>query len=150
MSNRRVCQGSSRDLLKSYSELVEIADGIRTSAYQIVSANANVIKDLPSVINSLTEKEVDDKEIDRVVSIARTIGRDTDAYVQELKGIDDAFLPLKDKGVTRPRVAARNYTPMLTLSTRYHDVTARMTETTSELVNDFTDLCLELGMTEES
>lgn len=149
MSNRNIGSGSSKDLIESYSELVEITDGMRSSAYEIVLANAKVIEGLPGIINQLNESNVDKEDIDKVVSVAKTIAKDTDGFMKELDGVDGKFLDIKSKGSKSTKVANNNYTNVLAISTRYHDITDRLSTTTTELVNDFTDMCIDLGILNE-
>lgn len=156
-STKKPSVSKKKDTLNSYSELVEITEGMRGSAHQMIAANAKVIVDLPEILNDMKEKDVKEKEVEKVLAVARTIAKDTDAFSNELKEIDDKFTDIKKKGTSSIRVAAKHYTDVLALSTRYYDINTRLTETTSELVDDFTDLCLkatgqssEDGSTEET
>ncbi len=149
MSKRNVGNGSKQDLIDSYSELVDITDGMRSSAYEIVVANAKVVEGLPSILEQLDSKEIKKEDVDKVISVAKTIAKDTDGFMKELSGIDEKFLDIKSKGKRSTKVAAKNYTNVLTISTRYHDVTDRLSTTTNELVNDFTDMCIDLGILTE-
>lgn len=151
MTKRKIGDGSKDDLISSYNELVEITNGIREAAYGIAASNVNVIKELPSIINKLDEKNVDKEEIDKVINIAKTIGRDTDKYMSELKDIDDTYVGVKDKPVTSAKKANKNYVPVLAVGSRYQDITSRMAETTDCLVNDFSVICEDLlGLNEET
>lgn len=156
-STKKPVVSKKKDTLNSYSELVEITEGMRDSAHQIIAANAKVIVELPGILNDMKEKDVKDKEVEQVLAVARTIAKDTDSFSNELKEIDEKFTDIKKKGTSNIRVAVKHYTSVLALSTRYCDINTRLTETTSELVDDFTDLCLEVtgqssedGSTEET
>ena len=149
MSKRNVGSGSKDDLISSYSELVEITDGMRSSAYEIIVANAKVVKELPNILGQLEENKTDKENVDKLVSVAKTIAKDTDSFIKELNLVDDRFTSIKAKGVKSAKVASKNYTNVLTISTKYHDITERLSTTTSELVNDFTDMCIDFGIVNE-
>lgn len=130
--------------MDSYSELVEITSGMRDSAYQIVATNVATIKELPSMLDKMDKAEAPKEKVETVINIAKTIGKDADTYIQELDEVDQKFLDIKSKGVKRPKVAAKNYATVLGLSTRYHDISSRIAETTAELTNDMTDIYIEV------
>lgn len=148
-SSKKPGTSKKKEMLDSYSELVEITDGMRGSAYQMIAANAKVIKDLPEILDDMKEKDVSDKEVEKVLAVARTIAKDTDSFSNELNDVDGKFVDIQSRGTRSIRVAAKNYSSVLAISTRYHDITTRLTETTSNLVNDFTDLCLKVTGAEE-
>lgn len=136
-------KSKNREMLDSYGDLVEITDGMRGAAYEMIAANAKVIQDLPTILEDFKTHEVPKKDVDQVLAVARTIATDTDGYSNELKEVDDKFVDIQSKGTKSVRVAAKNYTNVLALSTRYYDITTRLTETTNTLVDDFTDLCMQ-------
>lgn len=151
MTKRNIGDGSKDDLISSYNELVEITNGIRESAYGIIASNAGVIKELPSIINKLDEKNVDKEDVDKVISIAKTIASDTDKYMDELKDIDNTYVGVNDKPVKSAKKANKNYVPVLAVGSRYQDITSRISETTGSLVGDFSILCEDLlGLNEET
>lgn len=149
-SNKKPVKSKKKELLDSYSELVEITGGMRESAYQIIASNAKVIQGLPVVLDDMKHKNTGSSEVKKVLAVARTIAKDTDSFTRELKEIDGKFVDIKSKGVKDFKVATKNYTNVLALSTRYMDITTRLTETTGSLVDDFTDLCLSNNETVNS
>lgn len=141
---RKKVPSKNKEKLNSYSELLEITEGIRGSAYEMVATNANVIRELPTIINTMKDKDADEKDIKQTLSIARTIAKDTDSFIDELKEADEKLHSIKEKGKRSIRVASKNYTSVLVLSTRYQDIATRMIETTDVLNNDLTDIYLKV------
>lgn len=150
MSNKlHVGSGSKEDLLESYTEILEITDGMRNSAYEIIVANAKVVEGLPSVLNQLESNKTSKEDVNKVISVAKTIAKDTDSFMKELGVVDDKFLDIKNSGKRSAKVASKNYANVLSISTRYHDIIDRLSTTTGDLVNDFTDMCIEFGIADE-
>lgn len=140
----------STDIVENFKEALEITGGLRESAYQQLAPIIEAVKTLPEILGELDTKGVDKKDIDRVLNVASTLGKDADVFSKEMKTIDDKFLPIQSRKNVKVKHAVNDYTRLLTLSTQYHDVGSRFMENTERLLSDYTDLCEDLLHLEKS
>lgn len=134
----------SNDIVENFKEALDITSGLRSSAYQQMAPIIETVRTLPDILKELDDKGVDSKDVDRVLNIATTLGRDADAFKSEMSVIDSKFLPIQSRVVTKPKHAVKDYTRLLTLSTQYHDVGTRFMDNTDRVLSDYTDLCEDL------
>lgn len=133
------------NLEESFSEIKEIVDGMRGSAWGVVATIATTIKEAPSILSTLDESKVTADEMSGVTSLLTTIAKDGDRFTKELDTLDAKFSELsKDTGKASKKNLARNYTRMLSLSTQYHDVSTRLATSTETLIGDYTDTVMDL------
>lgn len=134
----------NNDIVENFKEALEITGGLRESAYQQIAPVIETVRTLPDILKQLDERGIDSKDVDRVLNIAATLGRDADTFKNEMSTIDAKFLPIQSRVITKPKHAVKDYTRLLTLSTQYHDVGSRFMDNTDRVLSDYTDLCEDL------
>lgn len=135
---------NGKDIVDNFKEVLEITKGLRESAYSQLAPVIHAIKTLPEILDELDRKNTASKDIDKVVSLASTLGKDADDFKNEMLEIDGKFNNIDTDKNIKVKRAIRDYTKLLTLSTQYHDVGSRFMGNTERVLSDYTDICEDL------
>ena len=134
----------SKEIVDNFKEALEITGGLRESAYAQLAPVIHAVKTLPTMLEELDKKSTAPEEIEKVLNLASTLGKDADLFSSEMNQIDAKFMPIKSNEHIKVKQAVRDYTRLLTLSSQYHDVGTRFMSNTDRVLNDYTDICEKL------
>lgn len=140
----------NKEIVDNFKEALEITSGLRESAYAQLAPVIHAVKTLPTILEELDKKNVSPENIEKVLNLASTLGKDADTFKSEMDEVDTKFLPIQSNEHVKVKQAVRDYTRLLSLSSQYHDVGTRFMGNTDRVLNDYTDICEQLLELESS